>query len=48
MNTLTFEMGISDHHKLIGTVLRSTFADLHLYNKKLWETTINLYDKNPS
>ena len=26
MNTLIFEMGVSDHHKLIGTVLRSTFA----------------------
>ena len=24
--TLTFETGISDHHKLIGTMLRSTFA----------------------
>ena len=26
MNTLTFEMGVSDHHNLIGTMLRSTFA----------------------
>ena len=26
MNTLTFEMGVSDHHKLIGTMLRSTFT----------------------
>ena len=26
MNTLTFETGVSDHHKLIGTMLRSTFA----------------------
>ena len=26
MKTLTFEMGVSDHHKLIGTMLRSTFA----------------------
>ena len=26
MNTLTFETGESDHHKLIGTMLRSTFA----------------------
>ena len=26
MNTLTFETKISDHDKLIGTVLRSTFA----------------------
>ena len=26
MNTLTFETGVSDHHKLIGTKLRSTFA----------------------
>ena len=26
MNTLTFEKGVSDHHKLIGTMLRSIFA----------------------
>ena len=26
MNTLTFEMGVSDHHKLIGTMLTSTCA----------------------
>ena len=26
MNTLTFETGVSDHHKLIGTMLRSAFA----------------------
>ena len=26
MKTPTFETGVSDHHKLIGTVLRSTFA----------------------
>ena len=26
MNTLTFEMGVSDHHNLIGTMLRSAFA----------------------
>ena len=26
MKTLTFEMGVSDHHKLIDTMLRSTFA----------------------
>ena len=26
MNTLTFETGISDHQKLIGTMLRSIFA----------------------
>ena len=26
MRTLTFETGISDHHKLIGTMLRSTFV----------------------
>ena len=26
MNTLTFETGVSDHHKLIGTMLRYTFA----------------------
>ena len=26
MKTLTFEMGVSDHHKLIGAVLRSTFG----------------------
>ena len=26
MKTLTFETGVSDHHKLIGTMLRSTFA----------------------
>ena len=26
MNTLTFDTGLSDHHKLIGKMLRSTFA----------------------
>ena len=26
MKTLTFEMGVSDHHKLIGTMLRLIFA----------------------
>ena len=26
MGTLTFETCVSDHHKLIGTMLRSTFA----------------------
>ena len=26
MKTLTFETDVSDHHKLIGTMLRSTFA----------------------
>ena len=26
INTLTFETGVSDHHKLIGTMQRSTFA----------------------
>ena len=26
MNTVTFEKGASDHHKLIGAMLRSTFA----------------------
>ena len=26
METLTIETGVSDHHKLIGTMLRSTFA----------------------
>ena len=26
INTLTFETGLSDHHKFIGTMLRSTFA----------------------
>ena len=26
MKTLTFETGVSDHRKLIGMVLRSTFA----------------------
>ena len=26
MKTLTFEIGVSDHHKRIGTMLRSTFA----------------------
>ena len=26
MKTLTFETGVSDHHKLIGAMLRSTFA----------------------
>ena len=24
--SITFEMGVSDHHKVIGTMLRSTFA----------------------
>ena len=26
MNTLTFVTGVSDHYKLIGTILRSTFG----------------------
>ena len=26
MKTLTFETGVPDHHKHIGTILRSTFA----------------------
>ena len=26
IKTLTFEMGVFDHHKLIGTMLRSTFS----------------------
>ena len=26
MNTLTFETGLSDHHKLIRTMLKSTFV----------------------
>ena len=26
MNTLTFKTGLSDHHKFIGTMRRSTFA----------------------
>ena len=26
MKTLAIETGVSDHHKLIGTMLRSTFA----------------------
>ena len=26
MNTLTFEKGVLDHHKLIGTMLRSKFV----------------------
>ena len=26
MNTLTSETGVTDHHKLIGAMLRSTFA----------------------
>ena len=26
MKTLTFETGVSDHHKRIGMMLRSTFA----------------------
>ena len=26
MNTLTFQAGLLDHHKFIGTMLRSTFA----------------------
>ena len=32
MKTLTFETGESDHHKLIGTMLRSTFAKGKLKN----------------
>ena len=27
MNTLTFETSLSDHHKFIGPMLRSVFAD---------------------
>ena len=27
MNTLAFETGVSDHRKLIGAMLRSTFAE---------------------
>ena len=26
MNTLTFETGVSDYHKLIRTILRSAFS----------------------
>ena len=26
MNTLTFKMGVSDHHKIVGTMPRSTFT----------------------
>ena len=26
MNTLTFKTGVSDHHKLLGTMPRSTFT----------------------
>ena len=26
MNTLTFKTGVSDHHKLVGTMPRSTFT----------------------
>ena len=26
MNTITFEMGVSDHYKLIGMMLTSTFG----------------------
>ena len=26
MSTLTFETGVSDHHKFIGTMLKSAFA----------------------
>ena len=32
MNTLTFERGVSDHHKPIGTMLRSAFAKRFLKN----------------
>ena len=27
MNTLTFKTGVSDHHKLVGTMPRSTFTN---------------------
>ena len=26
MNTITFETGVSDHHKLVGMILRTKFA----------------------
>ena len=32
MNTVTFKIGVSDHHKLIGTILRSTIAKVNLKN----------------
>ena len=49
MNTLTFETGLSGHHKLIGTMLTSTFDKgkakkifYHCYkNFELCKTTIN-------
>ena len=43
MNTLTFVTGVSDHHKLIGTMLRSTFGQgkfgniQPLRNAQRWE-----------
>ena len=30
MKTLTFEKGVSDHHKLVGVMLRSTFPKKNL------------------
>ena len=33
-NTPTFETGLSDHHKLIGTMLRSTFDKCKNVNLK--------------
>ena len=40
MKTLTFEMGVSDHHKLITTMLRPTFAKGK--HKKCFKVAIEL------
>ena len=44
MKPLTFETGVSDHHKLIGTMLRSTFAK-EKHKKKLYRCYRNFYNK---
>ena len=58
MKTLTFETVASDHHKLIGTMLRSTFAKgkpkimfyrcyINLDNKSLKKNYKNSYPQSP-
>ena len=42
MKTLTFETGVSDHHKLIGTMLRSTFTKGNL--KKMFYRCCRNFD----
>ena len=44
IKTLTFKMGVSDHHKLIGTMLRSTFAKGK--PKKMFYHCYRNFDKN--